>query len=251
MSISILLVDDHALVRQGLCLLLQSQPDFTVVGEAADATEAESAVLELDPDVVVADLLLPGPSGIELTRSLVRRRARAKVVVMTVYGTESAALEALRSGAMAFVSKSAVHGELFEAIREAREGRPFVSAPLSLPAIERGLSAADGASDPYRRLTAREREVLQLAAQGLSSPAIARHLFISPRTAETHRARLMRKLSIKNQTELIFFAVERGLLWIEPVPTPLVRTRTRTRVVAKAAPAGRRQLPRRRANTAR
>jgi DNA-binding NarL/FixJ family response regulator len=228
MGIRILLVDDHALVRQALRLLLESQPDFTIAAEAGDVAHAESAAGELDPDVIVTDLLMPGPGGVELTRRLVRRKADTRIVVVTVYGTEMAALEVLRSGAMGFVSKSAPPSELFQAIREANAGRQYVGAPLSKAVIERGLRArGEAGADPYQRLTSREREVLQLAAQGLTSPAIARRLFISPRTAETHRARVMRKLSIRNQTELIFFAVKRGLLWIEPVPTPGTGARSR------------------------
>jgi two-component system, NarL family, response regulator NreC len=228
MGIRIVLVDDHALVRQALRVLLDSQPDFTIVAEAGDAAQAESAVNEHDPDVVVTDLLMPGPGGVELTRRLVRRNARRRIVVVTVYGTEMAALEALRSGAMGFVSKAAPASELFQAIREANAGRQYVSPPISKSVIERGLHGrGDAGTDPFRKLTSREREVLQLAAQGLSSPAIAKRLYISPRTAETHRARVMRKLSIRNQTELIFFAVKRGLLWIEPVPTPTKGARSR------------------------
>lgn len=226
MLIRILLVDDHVLVRNALKVLLEGEPEFKVVGEAGGACEGEAAVLELDPDVVVTDLLMPGPGGLQLTRRLARRSARPRIVVMTAYGVEAAALELLRSGASAFVTKTAPSEELFRAIHEAHAGRQYIGAPLSKASIELGLrSSSDDSFDPYQRLTAREREVLQLAAEGLSSPAVSERLFISPRTAETHRARVMRKLGIRNQSELIFFAVRRGLLWIEPVTAFAVSSR--------------------------
>jgi DNA-binding NarL/FixJ family response regulator len=215
--IRILLVDDHTLVRQALRVLIESQSDMTVVAESADAADAEATTVELDPDLVVVDMLMPGPGGIELTRRLKRRQIRARIVVVTVHATEAAAHEALHAGAEAFVPKTAEAAEFFHAIRQAALGRRYLGPPFSPAAIERILRSREaGLPDPYETLTSREREVLQLAAQGLSSPAIAKKLFISPRTAETHRARVMRKLAIRNQTELIFFALRHGLLWIEP-----------------------------------
>ena len=213
--IRILLVDDHVVVRQALRRLLDAEPGFTVVGEAGDLLQAERLATREHPDVVISDLVMPGLGGLELTRRLARRSPTARVVILSMHDGDEAAIEALRAGASAYVTKSAVADDLFTAVREAAAGRRFLSAPLSLRAIESALqSDAPRPADAYESLTDREREVLQFAAEGLSSSAIAERLFISPRTAETHRANVMRKLSLHNQTELILYAIREGLLSI-------------------------------------
>jgi DNA-binding NarL/FixJ family response regulator len=210
----VVLVDDHELVRQGVSALLQPEADIEVVGQAADGLAALDLVERLRPDVVVADLMLPGLGGIELTRQVVRRSPRTKVVVLSMHGAEPLVLEALEKGASAYVLKDAGIAELLRAVREAARGRRYLSPPLSDKAVSAYLEMRDRHEprDPYETLTARERQVLHLAAEGLPNAAIAKRLGISTRTAETHRARTLHKLALRNQTELVRWAIDRGLI---------------------------------------
>jgi DNA-binding NarL/FixJ family response regulator len=166
--------------------------------------------------VVVLDLKMPGLNGLEVIRQLRQRRPPARVVVLSMYGDETHVLEALRHGASAYVVKGATAADLIRAVREAAAGRHYLSPPLSERAIESYFARAENAPlDVYDALTNREREVLQLAAEGLTNAEIAARLSISPRTAETHRANLMRKLNLHTQTDLIRFALRRGLVSLD------------------------------------
>jgi two-component system, NarL family, response regulator NreC len=214
MTTRIFLVDDHHLVRQGLRLLLEAESDFEVIGEAGDGIEAVEAVLRLPPDILIVDVVLPNLNGIEVTRSLKQRLPGLKVILLSMYATEAYVSEALQAGASAYVLKKSTAEELVYAIREALAGRMHLSPPLN----ERALldysrrSAETPGAEAYDRLTKRERQVLQMAAEGLKNPQIAERLSISARTVEMHRANLLHKLSLKNQTELVRFAVKRGLV---------------------------------------
>lgn len=217
--VRIVLADDHALVRQGLRLLLEREPRYCVVGEAADGPGALELCERLKPDILIADLVMPGLGGLDVTREVVRRFAGTRVVVLTMQSDEVFVLRALRNGASGFVLKESTVDHLGHAIEEALAGRRYLSPPLSERAVEAYLSRTAGA-DAYDALTRREREVLHLAAEGLGNPEIGRRLGISPRTAETHRAHVMEKLGLRTKPELIAWAVKRGLFPGPPaVPT--------------------------------
>ena len=217
MPVSILLADDHHVVRQGLRTLLETYPDLMVLGEASDGLDTLRQVERFKPHVLVVDLMMPGVGGLEITRLVKRDFPQTRIVILSMHANEAYVIEALRSGAAAYVLKEATADELIHAIREAAAGRRYLSPPLSEHAIEAyALKSNDGASlDLYETLTTRERQVLHLAAEGHSSPDIAERLSISPRTAETHRANLMRKLGLHSQTELVQFSIRRGILHVD------------------------------------
>lgn len=205
---NIVLVDDHQIVRKGIKAILDTQSDFKVVGEGGDGLVAVELVEKLQPDILVVDLMMGGINGLEVIRQLRKKAPHTRIVVLSMYSDESYVLEALRSGAKAYVLKDNTAEELVHAIREVALGRRYLSAPLSERAIEAYTQNIETAAvdDPYSRLTTREREILQLAAQGWGNVEIANRLFISPRTVETHRANLMHKLGIRSQTELLKYA---------------------------------------------
>lgn len=210
---TIVLADDHVVVRQGLRALLEAEPDFAIVGEAADGLEVADLVERLKADVLILDLMLPGLNGLEVTRQVQQRSPQARIVVLSMYANEAYVLEALRNGAGAYVLKEASAADLVHAIREVMAGRRYLSPPLSESAIELYVQKAKAAPrDSYEALTTREREVLQLAAEGQSNPGIADRLGISVRTVETHRANLMHKLDLRSQTDLVRYALRRGIL---------------------------------------
>ena len=211
--ISILLADDHPVVRRGLRALLEAVAEFRVVGETGDGLEVVRLVEELRPQVLVLDLMMPGVGGLEVARQVNLRFPTTKVVILSMHANEAYVLEALRNGASAYVLKDAGGGELLQAVRSVVAGSRYLSAPLSERAIADYVEKAKSAPlDPVGELTTREREVLGLAAEGQSTGDIAARLGISPRTAETHRANLMRKLGLHNQTALVRFAIRQGIL---------------------------------------
>jgi DNA-binding NarL/FixJ family response regulator len=210
---TILLADDHHIVRQGLRALLEAESDFHLVGEAGDGLEAVRLAESLQPNVLVLDLMMPGLNGLEVTRQVKKRCPRTSVVILSMHANEGYVLEALRNGAGGYVLKDSSAADLVQAVREAVAGRRYLSPPLSERAIEAYLEKAQSATlDIYETLTTREREVLQLIAEGHTNADIAARLSISPRTVEVHRANLMRKLNLHNQTDLVRFALRRGIL---------------------------------------
>jgi two-component system, NarL family, response regulator NreC len=211
--ISILLADDHPVVRRGLRAVLEGETDFRVTGETGDGLEAVRLVEELRPQVLVLDLMMPGVGGLEVARQVNLRFPTTKVVILSMHANEAYVLEALRNGASAYVLKDAGGGELLQAVRSVVAGSRYLSPPLSERAIADYVEKAKSAPlDPVGELTTREREVLGLAAEGQSTGDIAARLGISPRTAETHRANLMRKLGLHSQTDLVRFAIRQGIL---------------------------------------
>jgi two-component system response regulator NreC len=213
---TIVLADDHHVVRQGLRVLLEAQPDFQLVGEAGDGLEAVQLTERLKPDVLVIDLMMPSLNGLEGTRQVSQRSPHTRVVILSMHANEAYVLEALRNGAAGYVLKDSSAADLVHAVREVVAGRRYLSSPLSERAIEAYIQkATDVTSDPYEMLTNREREVLHLAAEGYTNAEIADQLSISPRTAETHRANLMHKLGLRTHTDLIRYALRRGILPME------------------------------------
>ncbi len=214
--VRLVVADDQRVVLQALELLLDTEPDLEVVGTAADGLEVPGMVSGLAPDVLVVDYAMPGLDGLEITRKVTRRRPDTRVVILSTLTQERHVAEALRAGALGYVLKKSHAGELLEAVRQASRGQHYLSRPYS----DRGLSvflemARHPAEDPYDSLTEREREVFHLVAEGHTSVEIAKRLFISPRTVESHRASMFRKLNLKGQSDLVRFAVRRGLLALD------------------------------------
>jgi two-component system response regulator NreC len=211
--IKIVLADDHHIVRQGVMALLKSEPGFSVVGEAGDGISALQVCGRLKPDVLVVDLIMPGLNGLEVTRQMTKASPHTKVIVLSMYMNEPYVIEALRNGAYGYVLKGSNIDDLVKAIREVAVGRHYLSPPLSELAIEAYLEKTKGTSlDVYDTLTAREREVFLLAVEGFSNAEIGAKLFISTRTVETHRANMMRKLSLHSHTDVIKYAVKKGII---------------------------------------
>ncbi len=214
--LTLVLADDHQIVRQGLRAILRTEPDFQLVGEASDGLETVRLVERLQPHVLIADLMMPGLNGFEVTRQVTRRVPRTRVVVLSMHSDVAYVREALSAGATGYVAKEAGAEELVRAVRAAAEGRSYFSRPLVPEELGTDSKRGRGTGvDPYHSLTSREREVLQLTVEGHSGAEISERLFISPRTVESHRANLMRKLRVRNQKELVRYAVQRGILSAE------------------------------------
>jgi two-component system, NarL family, response regulator NreC len=216
MTISIILADDHPVVRRGMQTLLEAEPDFSVIGETGDGLESVRLVEKLQPDVLILDLMMPGLSGLEVLRIIRTRAPRTRVVVLSMHNNNAFVAEALKNGATGYVLKGSDEENLIRAVQEAAAGRRFLSPPVTERVIDAYIEQATPTQlDPHETLTARERQVLQLAADGKTGAEIAGRLHISPRTVENHRASLMRKLGLKNQSELVRYALRRGLISLE------------------------------------
>jgi DNA-binding NarL/FixJ family response regulator len=213
---TVVLADDHPIVRQGLRTLLEAGGDFAVIGEEADGLKVVALVERLRPDVLLLDVQMPGLNGLEITRQIVQRALKTRVMILSMHANETYVRDALRHGAAGYVLKDANPSEMVAAVREVSAGRRYLSPALSERAIAAYAQQAKAApADAYETLTTREREVLQLAAESTSISEIAARLGISPRTAETHRENLMRKLGLQSQTDLIRYALRRGILPLE------------------------------------
>jgi DNA-binding NarL/FixJ family response regulator len=214
--ISIVVADDHPVVRKGLRAALESEPDLVVVGEAANGLDAVALVERLRPDILIIDVMMPQLCGLEATRQVRQRVPTTRTILLTLYDLEAYVLEALRSGAWGYVLKGATMEEVVAAVRQVAEGRRYLSPAVSEYAIEAYVERAKaGPRDAHETLTSREREVLQLAAEGCSNSDIAARLAVSARTVESHRASLARKLGLRTQTDLIRYALRRGLITLQ------------------------------------
>ena len=213
-KIRIVLGDDHTLVRQGVRKILEDQPDWTVVDEAGDGREAVRKTLEAKPDVAVFDIAMPLLNGIEATRQVVRRAPEVRVLLLSMHADEAYVVQGLQAGAKGYILKDSADVDLVDAVTAVAAGKSFFSpvvASVMLDDYVRHLSAK-GVVDRYQLLSEREREVLQLVAEGRSNKETAEVLCLSPATVETHRSNILQKLDIHNTAELVLFAVRRGVI---------------------------------------
>lgn len=209
--IRILLADDHAVLRAGLRALLEREPDLTVVGEAAHGEEALEKCRDLNPDVVVLDITMPGADGLETTRRIAALQPDVRIVILTMHPEEHYLVPVLEAGASGYVHKARADEELIEAIRTAAGGEVFLYPEATRLLLER-VRQADEPEPGLERLTDRERQVLALTAEGFSSSEIGERLIISPKTVDTYRSRIMRKLDLQHRSQLVRFALRTGLL---------------------------------------
>ena len=213
MAVTILLVDDHPIIRQGLRHLLEAEPEFRVVGEAGDGIEALQLIERLKPNILVIDMMMPGLNGLEVLRQIQKISPSTRAIVLSMQSADAYVIEALRYGATGYVLKETGPSELVNAVREVIQGNQYLSAKLSERLQADGRRIIDTPSDPYETLTARASvEILQMTAEGRTSQEIGDKLNISPRTVELHRSKITSKLGIKNQVGLIRFAIKRGIL---------------------------------------
>jgi two-component system, NarL family, response regulator NreC len=213
-KIRILLADDHTLIRGGLRLLAEQQPDLVVVGEAEDGRQAVAMAATLKPDVAVLDIGMPNLNGIEAAKQITEGDSRAAVVILSMHADETYILRALKAGARGYLLKDSTESDLARAIRTVAEGKSFFSPAVSKVLLEdyvRKLQRTGG-EDSFELLTPREREILQLIAEGKSNKDVANLLHLSVYTVETHRANIMEKLKLKSVPELILYAVRKGVI---------------------------------------
>lgn len=212
MTIKILLVDDHNVVRQSLKMLIDADPEFEVIGEASDGQAALALVKQITPDIILLDLMIPKLNGLDVTKNVRKSSPKTKIAILSMHSDEAYVVEAFKNGASAYVLKNASSDELMIALRRVSVGMRYLSPPLSDRAIDSYIESSQaGNLDPYDTLTGREREVLQLVVEGETNALIAEQLFISPRTVETHRANMMRKLNVHSTAALVSYTLARGI----------------------------------------
>jgi len=211
-KIKVLVVDDHAMFRQGIRALLEGCEDVEIVGEATEGREAIEKVLQLAPQVVLMDIAMPVMGGLEATRRIQKESPNTKVLVLTQYEDSEYILSLLRAGAKGYISKTATASELISAIRTVYQGESYLYPSATTTLIEEYLTRVGGEKNEYERLTDREREILQLVAEGRTNREIADRLFISIKTVLRHRTNVMEKLGFHNRTELIKYAISKGLI---------------------------------------
>jgi DNA-binding NarL/FixJ family response regulator len=216
-KIKVLVADDHTIVRKGLCALLKGEADITVIGEARDGKEVIRIVGELSPDVIVMDINMPLLNGIEATRSIKKVHPAMGIIILTMYADEGYVHEAILAGASGFLLKNTIPQDLCAAIRAVSRGESFLSPSISKTMIERytRLSPSDKGEPKEVELTAREREVVQLIAEGHTNREIAELLFISFKTVEVHKYNIQKKLNISGTALLTQYAIRKGLIKLE------------------------------------
>lgn len=213
-QIRILLVDDHTVMRSGLKLLLEREPDFLVIGEAADGRAAIQLAESTSPDVVVMDVAMPVLNGIDAAARITSSKPKAAVIVLSMHSDESYVLRALKSGVKGYLLKDSAESDLIAAIRHVMTGKTFFSPAISNMLVQDYIREIRqrGVEDSYELLTSRERELLQLMAEGRTAKEIAADLNLSAHTIDTHRANIMRKLNVNSISELILYAMRKGII---------------------------------------
>jgi len=215
-KIKVLVADDHTILRQGIKALLENQEGIEVVGEAKDGREAIKVTEELLPDVIMMDIAMPGLNGLEATRRIKKKFPKMKVLVLTMYANEEYIFQILNAGANGYLVKETAFQDLISAIKAVYRGESFMSPSISKKVVNGYIQhAREDKKKSCEVLTPREREVLQLIAEGNSSKKIAAALFISPKTVETHRTHIMDKLNIHNRSGLIKYAIRKGMVDID------------------------------------
>jgi len=214
-KIRLFLADDHTLVRQGIAALFANTPDIEVVGECGNGLNVLDGVFETKPDVVVLDLAMPGLNGVDVCRQLTRKAKDVAVLILTMYADEEFIVRSLENGANGYLLKEAAPDQLVEAVRTVARGDLFLGPGVPRSILSRLTSRTE--DDPYDRLTSRERQVFQLIAEGKTNRKIAEILGLSVKTVDTHRAHLMRKLDIHDQTSLVKIAIQKGIIQVNRI----------------------------------
>ena len=213
MSVTVLLADDHPIVRQGMRNLLDAEAGLSVVGEAEDGLQTVQLAEQLKPDIVIVDMMMPRLNGLEAIRQIRSRLTNTRCIVLSMQSADPYIVQALKAGASGYILKDSGPNEVINAIQQVLSGKRYLSPQLSEKLIDLFVAKVEiDVLDPYNSLTAREREILQLAAEGFSNSNIAEQLSISSRTVEQHRQSMMNKMDFKNNTDLIRFALKRGIL---------------------------------------
>jgi two-component system, NarL family, response regulator NreC len=213
-KIRLLVVDDHAIMRDGIRALLSLHNDLEIAGEAAEGQEAINKASELSPDVIIMDISMPGMDGLEAIRRIIKQNPKSRVLVLTQHDDREYILSAIKAGAAGFMPKRALGSELVSAIRSVYKGESFLY-PSAATALIKDYQQQARSGEPYDQLTPREREILKLIAEGHTSREIADLLIISPKTVMGHRSKIMEKLGLRNRTELIKYAMRKGMLKLD------------------------------------
>jgi len=218
-NIRVLIADDHTIVRKGLCALLEEETDISVIGEAEDGREAIEKAFELEPDVVVMDIGMPSLNGLEAVKAIKKGRPEMKVLILTMHENEEYITEALKAGVSGYLIKKSVPKDLIAAIQLAHKGESFLSPSISTKVINRfirqNITSSSDSINPEKTLTTREREIVQLIAEGFSNKEIAAKLGISTQTVKNHRSNLMEKLDLHNTAEITQFAIKNSLIILD------------------------------------
>jgi DNA-binding NarL/FixJ family response regulator len=213
-KIKVLLVDDHAIMRDGIRALLSIDSNIEIVGEAGEGKEAVEKAAALSPDVIVMDIAMPGMDGLEATRRIMKQNPKARILILSQHDDREYVLSSIKAGSAGYLPKRALGSELVSAIKAVYKGESFLH-PSAASALIKDYREQSHGTDAYDQLTPREREILKLIAEGHTSKEIAGMLFISLKTVMGHRAKMMEKLSLRNRTDLIKYAMKKGLLSID------------------------------------
>ncbi len=211
-TIKIVLADDHKIVRQGMRALLEAHPGFEVIGEASDGEQALKLLETLSPDIAFMDVMMPNLNGIEVAKIARQRGLKTKLIFLSMHANSTYAVRALQSGALAYVLKDSDFAEILQAVQNVMEGRRYLSAAIADEVFETLLDVNADKNDSQEVLSTREREILQLIAEGNTNSIIAQKLTLSVRTVEAHRAHIMSKMRFNSQADLVRYAIQQGLV---------------------------------------